>query len=206
VLIRDLTGKKTIRVGKLLCEIGLQQLYLEFLEANPEMRGKIGERSFRYLMPPQMRRMAKRYMSMCGCKICTEFHGLHRSLMVNRGVRAQKAKSAGALFVPSYEHAQARDAVICATCDLVLNGIPRAECWLNRCETCKDCKLYAISPDEDRTDDDAPLIAYNLYEYHEELTQYKDNDGNFKKSKRLRLSQHRAKIGDFMRKVCGLIL
>ena len=205
VLIRDTDGRETIRVGKLLCEIGLQQLYLEFIAANPELKGVIGERSFRYLMPPQMRRMHKRYMSMCGCKICTEFHGLHRSLQVFRGVRKAKANAGGQPFTPSYEHAAPGDAVRQATCPAVQpqEGFPHANCWMSRCTLCHDCELYKVSTDEDRTDDNAPTITYNLYEYHLEDTQFKNPDGTKKQAKRLRLSQNKAKIGDFMRKVCA---
>lgn len=204
ILVVGPDGKKTVRVGKLLCEIGLQQLYLEFIETNPHLRTVIGERSFRYMMPPQMRRMQKRYMAMCGCKICTEFHGLHRSLSVHRGVRLSKAKAGGPAFTPSYaDHSEPRAAVQQATCPAVQpqEGFPHANCWMNRCKHCCDGKLYQVSPDEDRTDDAAPKITYNLYEYHEEPTQYKNPDGTFKKSKRLRLSQHTDKIGTFMQKV-----
>jgi hypothetical protein len=204
LLIPDAYGKKTIRVGKLLCEIGLQQIFLELIESHPEMKGVIGERTFRYLMPPQMRWMAKRYMAMCGCKMCTEFSGLHRSLQVHRGVRAAKAKAGGRAFTPSYsEHDQPRDAVKSATCEAVQpqEGFPHAHCWTERCDKCRCCKRYIVSPDEDQTDADAPEITYNLYEYHMEDTQYKNQDGTIKKVKRLKLTQHRDSIGVFMRKV-----
>ena len=186
LLIPDANGKKTIRVGKLLCEIGLQQLYLAFIGNHPELKSVIGERTFRYLMPPQMRRMAKRYIAMCGCKICTEFAGLHRSLLVNRGMRTAKAKAGGPAFTPSYaDHNQPRDAVKTATCEAVQpqEGFLHARCWTERCDKCRGCKRYVVSPDEDRTEADAPTITYNLYEYHQEATQYKNPDGTEKTAK-----------------------
>ena len=58
MLLRGADGKKNVRVTKLLCEVSLTDVYLDFQKAHPEV--KIGERAFRSLQPPEMRRMTAR--------------------------------------------------------------------------------------------------------------------------------------------------
>ena len=72
---------------KLLLEISRTELYLQFeaalLKYNEEWRAQpaaerehpepvdlIGERTFRYILPPQCRRMDERHMEMCACADC----------------------------------------------------------------------------------------------------------------------------------------
>ena len=52
--------------AKLLSEISLTDVYLDFVKEHPEV--KIGERSFRYLKPVELRRMKMRHLEMCGCR------------------------------------------------------------------------------------------------------------------------------------------
>ena len=53
-------------VPKLLSEVSLTDIYLDFKEAYPLYI--IGERAFRYLRPKELRRMKQRHLDMCGCR------------------------------------------------------------------------------------------------------------------------------------------
>eukprot|EP00966_Prymnesium_polylepis_P163867 3788533-Prymnesium_polylepis.1 len=55
-----------IKVAKLLSEVSLTDVYLDFRKAHPDV--KIGERSFRKLRPQELRRMTTRHLDMCGCR------------------------------------------------------------------------------------------------------------------------------------------
>ena len=61
-------------VAKLLSEVSLTDIYLDFRLAHPHWR--IGERSFRYLRPKELRRMKQRHLDMCGCR-CACFRLVH---------------------------------------------------------------------------------------------------------------------------------
>ena len=52
--------------AKLLSEISLTDIYLDFVKEHPGVR--IRERSFRYLKPVELRRMKMRHLEMCGCR------------------------------------------------------------------------------------------------------------------------------------------
>ena len=52
--------------AKLLSEISLTDIYLDFAKEHPG--GGIRERSFRYLKPVELRRMKMRHLEMCGCR------------------------------------------------------------------------------------------------------------------------------------------
>ena len=52
-------------VAKLLSEVSLTDVYLDFEKAHP---GLLKERAFRYLAPPELRRMTRRHLDMCGCR------------------------------------------------------------------------------------------------------------------------------------------
>ena len=55
-----------IYVPKLLSEVSLTDVYLDFKKANPSVI--IGEAAFRKLRPRELRRMTKRHLDMCGCR------------------------------------------------------------------------------------------------------------------------------------------
>ena len=54
------------RVSKLLSEVSLTDVYMDFKKAYPLTL--IGERSFRALRPLELRRMKTRHLDMCGCR------------------------------------------------------------------------------------------------------------------------------------------
>ena len=54
------------KVAKLLSEVSLTDVYLDFKEAHPQVL--IGERSFRKLRPVELRRMKTHHLDMCGCR------------------------------------------------------------------------------------------------------------------------------------------
>ena len=56
-------------VPKLLSEVSLTDVYLDFRAAHPEVN--IRERAFRYLRPQELRRMKMRHLEMCGCRYAT---------------------------------------------------------------------------------------------------------------------------------------
>ena len=53
-------------VPKLLSEVSLTDVYLDFRAAHPDVN--IRERAFRYLRPQELRRMKMRHLEMCGCR------------------------------------------------------------------------------------------------------------------------------------------
>jgi hypothetical protein len=53
-------------VPKLLSEVSLADVYLDFRAALPDVN--IRERAFRYLRPQELRRMKMRHLEMCGCR------------------------------------------------------------------------------------------------------------------------------------------
>ena len=63
--LKDANGDVQL-VAKLLSEVSLTDVYLEFMEQHPGI--KIKERSFRHLAPPELRRMKTRHLDMCGCR------------------------------------------------------------------------------------------------------------------------------------------
>ena len=64
LLLPNEEGEK-VRVAKLLSEVSLTDVYLDFEREHP---GLIKERAFRYLAPPELRRMTARHLDMCGCR------------------------------------------------------------------------------------------------------------------------------------------
>ena len=73
LLLPDGKGGK-VRVAKLLSEVSLTDIYLDFERAHP---GVLKERAFRYLAPPELRRMTLRHLDMCGCRyLCALCHAL----------------------------------------------------------------------------------------------------------------------------------
>ena len=54
------------KVPKLLSEVSLTDVYLDFVKMHGE--DLIKERAFRYLAPPELRRMSSRHLEMCGCR------------------------------------------------------------------------------------------------------------------------------------------
>ena len=63
--LKDASGEVQL-VAKLLSEVSLTDVYLDFVKQHPDV--KIKERSFRYLRPPELRRMKTRHLEMCGCR------------------------------------------------------------------------------------------------------------------------------------------
>ena len=55
-----------VLTAKLLSEISLTDVFLDFQKEYPDVR--IKERSFRYLRPVELRRMKTRHLEMCGCR------------------------------------------------------------------------------------------------------------------------------------------
>lgn len=62
--IKDEHGEQQT-VAKLLSEVSLTDVYLDFEKAHPDL---LKERAFRDLRPPELRRMSKRHLDMCGCR------------------------------------------------------------------------------------------------------------------------------------------
>ena len=135
----------------------LSRVYKEISAIQRKIRKEVLQVYFRYLMPPEMCRMSVRYMTMCGCKICTEFKGLHNSL---RQFRAQKA-ARGRGCEPSYLHDKPSDAVhefLSGECEHVEDY--NAACWNNCCDRCSDAKRYILSKFESES---RAEISYKLY-------------------------------------------
>ena len=83
--MKNANGDKEL-VAKLLSEISLTDVYLDFEKAHP---GKLKESAFRALRPPELRRMSRRHLDMCGCRWCSnsrraQHHDVRGSLQPRR--------------------------------------------------------------------------------------------------------------------------
>ena len=119
-------GQRVI-VAKLLSEVSLTDVYLDFEKAHP---GKLKESAFRALRPPELRRMSKRHLDMCGCRWCIEMRLFQDALNKGRSEVALVSMPAkcevsglplGPLYVPAYTHPKpsfaACDAASCVAKD-----------------------------------------------------------------------------------------
>ena len=97
--LRTGPGKEDrVKVAKLLSEVSLTDVYLDFIRAHPDV--KIGERSFRKLRPQELRRMTTRHLDMCGCR-CTRLTSIsHRGLPRAQRTRAPCAAHRAAHRTP----------------------------------------------------------------------------------------------------------
>lgn len=190
-------GEK-VRVPKLLCQIPLAHLYAEFrdkhvfdAEARPD-GVHVGERSFLYLLPPQLRRMTDRHKEMCGCRYCVEMHSCHASLCAWQTREAELPPSRQGAPAPPCIYPKPADVVAACLCaphpEL---GQPHWKCVLGRCDKCGvDKKLVAPL-----AADGAREISFQHYKYVEATTQYGTS------RKLLKLCEETAAIGDFMDQV-----
>ncbi len=85
--VKDADGKK-VSVPKVLTQVGLGTIFSDIVRDNPTIKGKVGERAFRYIVSyfGGVRRFTDSYKQMCGCTECVGLHTLHRSLQAKCGV------------------------------------------------------------------------------------------------------------------------
>ena len=111
--MKDANGEKVL-VAKLLSEVSLTDVYIDFEKKHP---GLLKERAFRELRPPELRRMSRRQLDMCGCRWCIEMRLFQDALNAERAVLA--IKHAAAPYTAPYTHDKPRAAAADATCGLV---------------------------------------------------------------------------------------
>jgi hypothetical protein len=114
-----------VDVPKLLLEISRTELYLQFKTATEEYNkaflntpakdrlhahpiATIGERTFRYLLPPQCRKMDERHMEMCACADCRGVALIHGALRAWRLRRLARLKAAAAKAIAEAAAAKGR--------------------------------------------------------------------------------------------------
>ena len=158
LLVRGDDGKKNVRVPRLFCEVGLTTL---FNMAKDELEIPFGERTFRNIMPLNLRRLTHRRES-CGCPRHLKMHKLHSALVRHR---ANEAKRLGNRHKPSYNHANPSMAAAEGACGEVTGddgkaigftpggGPPitlrPAACWMGRDCSCGGvAKRYKLSSQE----------------------------------------------------------
>lgn len=102
------------KVAKLLSEVSLTDIYLDFKQAHPLV--KIGERSFRKLRPLELRRMKQRHLDMCGCRWCVEMRIAQEAL--NRARRQlQQAYTPSTVAQHLMKPSEAVKAALCKDAD-----------------------------------------------------------------------------------------
>ena len=116
---------KPMTVARLLSEASLTDVYLDFEKKHP---GLLKERAFRDLRPPELRRMSRRHLDMCGCRYCVEM-----GLMQDAFNKSQlEIAAVDASFKPPYTHAKPSMAAADATCSVCDDGFPKLECAASR--------------------------------------------------------------------------
>ncbi len=85
--VKDADGEK-VSVRKVLTQVGLGTIFSNIVRDNPTIKGKVGERAFRYIVTSLgcVRQFMDSYKRMCGCTECVGLHTLHCSLQAKRGV------------------------------------------------------------------------------------------------------------------------
>ena len=114
--MKDANGEKVL-VAKLLSEVSLTDVFIDFEKKHP---GLLKERAFRELRPPELRRMSRRQLDMCGCRWCIEMRLFQDALNAERAVLA--IKHAAAPYTAPYTHDKPRAAAADATCGMVSNA------------------------------------------------------------------------------------
>jgi len=88
--MKDANGEKVL-VAKLLSEVSLTDVSIDFEKKHP---GLLKERAFRELRPPELRRMSRRQLDMCGCRWCIEMRLFQDAPNAERAVLAIKHAAA----------------------------------------------------------------------------------------------------------------
>jgi hypothetical protein len=205
--VRNAEGKKE-PVRKVLTQAELGTIFSDIVRENPVIKGKVGERSFRYIVSStrRVRRFKESHKQMCGCTECVGTHSLHRSLQAKRAQmqkQAQQRQQRGRAQVLAQArgwgstlwHEKPSLAIAEGACPRwSAHAVPHWECQTLQC---KDCKPYPVPKEEAREDAGAEEISFHIYEYVTSLRK----DG--KPRKRLELKQRRASIGKFHREYYG---
>ena len=207
LLVRNAEGEKE-PVRKVLMQAGLGTIFSDIVRENPVIKGKVGERSFRYIVSStrRVRRFKESHKQMCGCTECVGTHSLHRSLQAKRALmqkQAQQRQQRGRAQVQAQArgwgstlwHEKPSLAIAEGTCPRwSAHAVPHWQCQTLQC---KDCKPYPVPKEEAREDAGAEEISFHIYEY---VKSYR-KDG--KPRKRLELKQKRTSIGKFHREYYG---
>mmetsp|Transcript_51974 Transcript_51974/g.134798 ORF Transcript_51974/g.134798 Transcript_51974/m.134798 type:complete len:557 (-) Transcript_51974:13-1683(-) len=206
LLVLNPETKQKERVEKLLLEAPVRELYNDLIvpgtglaeargeptEEEPDGRILIGERSFRYLIPDQCRRMTDRHKQMCGCETCIVPAGLQSSLNAWRlkfkkslenwaqEARGAQAKMRATRRFHSYKppvHAKISNAISEIQCQPIDGcGFPHWDCVLRRCQ---NCPKYNIPVEERATGPNAPTISFHVYKTVTEHIRGKDRSRKY---------------------------
>ena len=76
--VKDADCKK-VSVHKVLTQVGLGIIFSDIVRDNPTIKGKVGERAFRYIVTSLgcVRQFTESYKQRCGCTKCVGLHTFH---------------------------------------------------------------------------------------------------------------------------------
>ena len=160
LLVRDAAGEKQ-EVRKVLTQVGLGTIFSDIVRENPMLKGKVGERSFRYIVSStgRVRRFKESHKQMCGCTECVGMHWMHRSLQAKRtqmlkraeqqqqqqGRRARALQQARGLGSPLWHDKPAKAIAEGACPRWNAHAVPHWDCQTLQC---KDFKPYPVPKEE----------------------------------------------------------
>jgi hypothetical protein len=207
--VKDADGEK-VSVPKVLTQVSLGTIFSDIVHDNPTIKGKVGERAFRYIVSSLgcMRHFTDSYKRMCSCTECVGLHTLHCLLQETCGVMhrqfvidtqyrtrkvqaAEKARGWGNVA----SKPTATSVISPGTCTRwSSNDVPHWKCQTLQCADCKD---YPVPKEEAREGASAEEILFHIYEYKVSVCK------NGKEHRRLELVQKHTKIGESHRLYYG---